>query len=83
MTIKVDINKRGRNEKEEKRIFESALRKFRNKTKPICKEVDRRRFFEKPCIENERVRRRHKKEKKYFKSLQKRYGRRWQDFIEH
>ena len=82
MTVKVEITKRGRDKEEDKKIFEHALRKFRNKTRDDCKRYNQMQYFEKPCIENERARRRQDKVRKYEKGLRKKYGNRWRDYIE-
>ena len=82
MPIKVEITKRGRSKEEDKKIFENALRKFRNKTRDDCKRFNRMQYFEKPCIENERVRRRQDKIRKHEKGLREKYGNSWRDYIE-
>ena len=82
MSIKIDIKRIGRTKEEDKKIFEGALRKFRNKTKDTCKEYNQIQFFEKPCIENERQRRRLNKIRKQERLLRKKYGNAWRDYID-
>jgi len=81
VVIKVSINKYGRDDKENAKILNIALRKFRNRTKDICKEYNQNQYYEKPCAENERIHRRRIKEKRKIKLLKDRYGKKWEDYI--
>ena len=81
--IKVTIDRRGRDDKENLKLLNIALRKFRNKTKDLCKDYNRGQYFEKPCVENERIHRRRIKKKREIKLLKKRYGKNWEKHFNH
>lgn len=65
-----------------KKSFEICLKKFRNATEDIVKEVVLRQFFEKSSAERERIRRRAKKEKKKLKLFKAKYGYKYINYLE-
>ena len=80
MSVGIKITRNARNSDEAKKLLEIALRKLRNKTKDICLEYNRNQYYEKPCVEHERIRRKREKERRRIELLKERYGKRWEDY---